>query len=195
MARIKDESLKIKILEAALDMTAEPDFLNFTTSKIAKAAGVSEGTLYNYFDNKEHLVQCLFEYSFNLYFKTLQEYIANESDIREKIRKILSYHIHYFSQSNKIFRLIFRANDVLANPFQIINEIVPLYKKFISEILDEHKSELNENVNSDFTASFILGSVQILVLQETVFPGKIDLNDAIKHLFGMLSKYLFKEEK
>ena len=43
MARKKDVGLREKILQASLEMTANPDFVNFTTAKIAKAAGVSEG--------------------------------------------------------------------------------------------------------------------------------------------------------
>ena len=91
MARKKDISLKEKILQASLEMTSDPDFVNFTTAKIAKAAGVSEGTLYNYFENKSHLFQCLFEYSFDKYFKELREYISGESDIRRIMKKILKF--------------------------------------------------------------------------------------------------------
>ena len=41
MARKKDVGLRERILQASLEMTADPDFVNFTTAKIAKAAGVS----------------------------------------------------------------------------------------------------------------------------------------------------------
>jgi AcrR family transcriptional regulator len=195
LARKKDIGLREKILQASLEMTVDPDFVNFTTAKIAKAAGVSEGTLYNYFENKGHLFQSLFEYSFDQYFAQLKEYIANENNIREKLKRILKYHISYFAETNKVFRLIFLAGENATSPFKVITKILPAYKDFISETLGNHKDELNRNINSDFTASFILGSVQILVLQEIVYPGKIDLDKAIEHLYKMLSQYLFKVQK
>jgi AcrR family transcriptional regulator len=195
LARKKDIGLREKILQASLEMTVDPDFVNFTTAKIAKAAGVSEGTLYNYFENKDHLFQSLFEYSFDQYFAQLKEYIANENNIREKLKRILKYHISYFAETNKVFRLIFLAGENATSPFKVITKILPAYKDFISETLGNHKDELNRNINSDFTASFILGSVQILVLQEIVYPGKIDLDKAIEHLYKMLSQYLFKVQK
>lgn len=195
VARKKDVGLREKILQASLEMTANPDFVNFTTAKIAKAAGVSEGTLYNYFENKGHLFQNLFEYSFDQYFDELREYISNENDIREKLKRILKYHISYFAETNKVFRLIFLAGDNATSPFKVITKILPAYKDFISETLDKHKNELNKNINPDYIASFILGSVQILVLQEIVYPKKMDLDNAIEHLYRMLSQYLFKVEK
>jgi AcrR family transcriptional regulator len=195
LARKKDTGLREKILQASLEMTVDPDFVNFTTSKIAKAAGVSEGTLYNYFENKGHLFQSLFEYSFDQYFEELKEYISTENDIREKLKRILKYHISYFAETNKVFRLIFLAGDNATSPFKVITKIMPLYTEFISEMLNNHKDELNKNINTDFTASFILGSVQVLVLSEIVYPGKMDLNKAIEHLYRMLSQYLFKVKK
>ena len=41
------------ILEAAARLFAEKGFHRTTTRDIAEAADVSEGTLYNYFENKE----------------------------------------------------------------------------------------------------------------------------------------------
>src|SRR4030066_27226 len=45
-----------KILEAASSLFAEKGFHRTTTKEIAEAADVAEGTLYNYFDNKNDLL-------------------------------------------------------------------------------------------------------------------------------------------
>jgi AcrR family transcriptional regulator len=45
-----------KILEAASSLFAEKGFHRTTTKEIAEAADVAEGTLYNYFDNKNELL-------------------------------------------------------------------------------------------------------------------------------------------
>jgi len=44
-----------QILAAALDVFTSKGFAAATTSEIARTAGVAEGTLYNYFDNKRAL--------------------------------------------------------------------------------------------------------------------------------------------
>lgn len=47
---------RAQILEAAASLFAEKGFHRTTTRDIAEAADVSEGTLYNYFDNKEDML-------------------------------------------------------------------------------------------------------------------------------------------
>lgn len=187
--------MREKILASSLDLMSDPDIVNFTTAKIAKAAGVSEGTLYNYFENKGHLFHSLFEYSFNLYFEQLKEYISDENDVRYVLKKLLFFHIEYFSETNKIFRLIFLTGDTTTSPFKLITKFMPAYRDFICETLNKYKNDLDKNVNTEFVASFILGSVQILVFQQLVFPSRIDKDKAIEHLYRMLSLYLFKSEK
>ena len=50
---------KEKILDAALHVFAENGFHNSSISKVSKAAGVSKGLMYNYFESKEELLQTL----------------------------------------------------------------------------------------------------------------------------------------
>jgi len=50
------EARRNQILDAAARMFAEKGFHRTTTKEIAQAAGVSEGTIYNYFANKGDLV-------------------------------------------------------------------------------------------------------------------------------------------
>jgi len=55
------EARRSQILMGAAQVFAEKGFYKATTREIAKAAGVSEGTIYNYFDNKRELLFALIE--------------------------------------------------------------------------------------------------------------------------------------
>lgn len=55
------EARRTQILQGAVQVFAEKGFHKATTKEIAKAAGVSEGTIYNYFDNKRELLFALIE--------------------------------------------------------------------------------------------------------------------------------------
>lgn len=50
------EARRNQILDAAAQVIAEKGFHRATTKEIAGTAGISEGTIYNYFDNKESLL-------------------------------------------------------------------------------------------------------------------------------------------
>ena len=59
MARPRSEDKRNAILSAAIETLAELGE-RASTSKIAKVAGVAEGTLFTYFSNKEELLNQLY---------------------------------------------------------------------------------------------------------------------------------------
>jgi AcrR family transcriptional regulator len=59
MARPKSEDKRNAILAAAAEVVAEQG-LGAPTARIAKLAGVAEGTLFTYFDNKDELLNQLY---------------------------------------------------------------------------------------------------------------------------------------
>jgi AcrR family transcriptional regulator len=54
------EKTRRAILAAALKLFAEKGFYRTTTKEVAKAAGIAEGTLFNYFETKEDLALYFF---------------------------------------------------------------------------------------------------------------------------------------
>lgn len=55
------EARRTQILLGAAQVFAEKGYYKATTREIAKSAGVSEGTIYNYFENKRELLFALIE--------------------------------------------------------------------------------------------------------------------------------------
>ena len=51
-----------QILDAALALCAEDGLQGAATARIAKAAGVANGTLFHHFPSKKVLIQCLYFY-------------------------------------------------------------------------------------------------------------------------------------
>ena len=60
MARLKDPQRQALILDTALDLFAKRGFHAVSVKDIAAAANISLGSLYTYFESKEHLVNVLF---------------------------------------------------------------------------------------------------------------------------------------
>lgn len=50
-----------RILQATLELIAENGFHGSPTANIAKMAGVAEGTIYRYFENKDLLIQAVYK--------------------------------------------------------------------------------------------------------------------------------------
>ena len=51
---------RTQLLEAAIDLFAQEGFWNTPTARIAKHAGVATGTLFNYFESKDALIDAVF---------------------------------------------------------------------------------------------------------------------------------------
>jgi AcrR family transcriptional regulator len=77
-----------KILEAALALFAKEGYHATYTSKVAKAAGVSEGLIFRHFGNKEGLLQAILEEG-ERRVKALFVNIVMETEPKEVIRKTI----------------------------------------------------------------------------------------------------------
>ncbi len=57
--RMRDEKKEERVRQKALELIVKEGFDGFSMNKLAKAAGVSPGTLYIYYKDKEDLILCL----------------------------------------------------------------------------------------------------------------------------------------
>jgi len=78
-----------KILQAALQLFAQEGYHATSTSKVAKAAHVSEGLIFRHFKNKEGLMQAILNEGENR-FRSLFADIVLETDPKEVIRKTIT---------------------------------------------------------------------------------------------------------
>ncbi|MEM6698215.1 MAG: helix-turn-helix domain-containing protein [Bacteroidota bacterium] len=146
-------SKKNKILAAALKLFANEGYNATSTSKIAKAAGVSEGLIFRHFSNKKRLLNALNEIA-EQRIAELFTPILLETDAEEVIRKTI--HIPFREGIPKekydFWRLHYKLRwepeyydpqkkqaltDKLTTAFQVLNYDTPhLEAKFLTQTLD-----------------------------------------------------------
>lgn len=97
-----------RISEAAIAVFAEKGFHAARVSDIARRAGVADGTIYLYFDNKEHLLLSIFEEKMGLLISELNRAFEGLDDPLDKMR---AYARHHFRQ--------LREHPALAQVFQV----------------------------------------------------------------------------
>lgn len=86
MSQSKEELL----LHAALKLFNELGFHGTSTAKITKEAGVSTGTLYNYFESKEDLIKKLYIYIKTNMSKYIDINVIQKVDVNNSIESIWS---------------------------------------------------------------------------------------------------------
>jgi TetR/AcrR family transcriptional regulator, fatty acid metabolism regulator protein len=81
------------ILDAGLKVFAEHGYHAATTAKIAKEAGVAEGTIYRYFKNKEEVLAVLLKEQLNYLVNIIRDKITDEDSAEVLLWKICKYHL------------------------------------------------------------------------------------------------------
>ncbi|MFQ5859414.1 MAG: TetR/AcrR family transcriptional regulator [Anaerolineae bacterium] len=109
--RIREER-QAQILTAALELFAEKGLHDTKVSEIAARAGVSQGTVYWYFDSKEALFEAAFMSQFDAFVEPLYEIVADEArSTADKLMDIAEASIDLFADNTE---LIFVMLQVMA---------------------------------------------------------------------------------
>lgn len=132
----KNKPKYMQIIDAAVIAIAENGYHQAQVSKIAKQAGVADGTIYLYFKNKEDILISLFQEKMGNFVEKIEEKIAGKQLAAEKLLMMIETHFKILSedqhlaivtqlelrQSNKELRL--RINNVLKGYLKVIDQIL-----------------------------------------------------------------------
>lgn len=100
------EARKKDILEAALHLFAEKDFHEVTVDEIAERVGLSKGTLYLYFENKENLFFSIIQEKTSVLFSRLQSAIQSEAPYLKRLENVIQSYLSFFEEHRHYFKII-----------------------------------------------------------------------------------------
>lgn len=80
----------MQIIDAAVEVIAENGYHQSQVSKIAKQAGVADGTIYLYFKNKEDILISLFKEKMGQFIERMEEDIKEKATAKEKLALVNS---------------------------------------------------------------------------------------------------------
>ena len=126
----------MQIVDAAVIAIAENGYHQAQVSKIAKQAGVADGTIYLYFKNKEDILISVFQEKMGIFVDNLQAIIKSGDSASDKLCKMIDNHLHVLSsnrhlatvtqlelrQSNKEIRL--KINAILKEYLILLDQIL-----------------------------------------------------------------------
>jgi len=94
------EAKKQHILDQALTLFAKKGYENTSIQDICNASGVSVGSLYFYFPNKETIFEEIFDRIARSYFSCQEEAIQGETDLRQIIFKSMRAAVNWWTNGN-----------------------------------------------------------------------------------------------
>lgn len=159
---------KKRVLMTSLKLFANNGFHATTTAKIAKQAGVSEGTIYKYFSSKEdlltQLLRPILEDIKESFFNDLDQY----NDLQTLVEFIVTDRVQFIEANFDFIRVIFQ--EVLTGHLvtshslrEFFNGKTGVLKKVKS--IQAKFSEINQTLTAVQIARIFIGPILAYVLQ------------------------------
>ena len=106
MAKKTGEKSK-NILQAAKEIFSESGYHQTSVANIAKSAGIAEGTIYLYFENKEDILLTLLRETVqNEFLNQLEKRLSFFHDARFALYEVVRAHFEYFGKDEKLAKVI-----------------------------------------------------------------------------------------
>jgi TetR/AcrR family fatty acid metabolism transcriptional regulator len=122
------------ILEGALKVFAEHGFHRSQVSKIARAAGVADGTIYLYFKRKEDILINLFREKLGELIDKFISSTKEVTDVREALRRVC--YIHYSELEMNADLAYVTQIELRQSDLELRKEIGEAFKPYIKLIED-----------------------------------------------------------
>ena len=97
---------KTQLIEASIDLFAQEGFWNTPTSRIAKHAGVATGTLFNYFESKDVLIDEVYLQLKQEWFDHIIEGFPQNGDIKESLEHVWFRYIDWSVRNPVRYQLL-----------------------------------------------------------------------------------------
>jgi len=185
----RDKPKYKQIIDAAVIAIAESGYHQAQVSKIAKQAGVADGTIYLYFKNKEDILISLFEEKMSVFVDNLKLIIKDENSASEKLGQMIENHFQVLAndrhlatvtqlelrQSNKEIRLK-------------INAILKEYLKMIDQIIIEGmvSGEFKPSMDVRIARQMVFGTIDEISTTWVMNENRYDLMDLAPKVKEML---------
>ena len=100
------EQKRQRILRAAIDVFASKGYFSARMTDVAEAAEVADGTLYLYFEGKEHLLMSIFDSVLGRFIERLDEEIERMDEPTEKLSIMIRLHLETLGRDHALAHVL-----------------------------------------------------------------------------------------
>ena len=163
------EARRELIIKAAQTLFAESDFRKVTVREIAKATGVSPGTIYRYYTNMDELFLDIFL----LHASEMSDLIAKEVQQNQScsVRRYCEIHVRYLNENMTFYQMMsyFMLGGVL--PSENSEKIDPIMRALLDHL--EHvlrEASITDNVR--YNAHALFSALNGTMISYARYPGR-----------------------
>jgi len=178
-----------QIIEAAVQVIAENGYHSSQVSKIAKQAGVADGTIYLYFKNKEDILVSVFEEKMGDFIQQTSKEIQKYETANEQLRTLIEMHFRQLAENSHlavVTQLELRQSN-LELRFQI-NQVLTPYLQLIDGVIQKgiEENTFKDDLHIPLVRQMIFGTIDEIVTTWVVKDHKYDLVELAESVHYML---------
>lgn len=154
------------ILEGAERVFADVGYHRAQVSRIAREAGVADGTVYLYFENKEDILVSLFGKRMGNFIEKLKRELEQVVGAKDKIYKVIRFHFNWLGrrrQEAMVTQIELRQSNQFVR--EGISRIMQDYFRLLERIVEEgqQNGEISREVDPRAARKMIFGTIDEVV--------------------------------
>ncbi|MDD3119755.1 MAG: TetR/AcrR family transcriptional regulator [Victivallales bacterium] len=114
MKDLLTEEMRKRILTAGEKILLRDGLDEFTMEKLAHEAGTAAGTIYNYFDNKETIIDAIMENSFQRLLQTTAGIAAKPQPAESMLRELAEFMLEDFKRVRRLHEAIMQRHPPIS---------------------------------------------------------------------------------
>ena len=196
MIREKTDIRQNQIKKAVLEIIADEGLHNFSTRKLAKKLGLSEGTIFRHFPTKKDIIKGIMEDVSNDLVGSLRNIVLEALPAEEKLFKYLCRNVKYLKENMGITILLFSEAAHLGDKKlkDKLNQILTEQKQLIVKIVKDGVSEgiWDKTIKAEDIAIIYMGIPITFNIELVLNKNGLNLDNFCKRMYTIMLKSLKK---
>lgn len=187
----KDKPKYKQIVDAAVIVIAENGYHQAQVSKIAKQAGVADGTIYLYFKNKEDILISVFQEKMSLFVDYLESVLKEDRPASEKLGLMIENHFTILAKDK--YLSIVTQLELRQSSHQLrmkINNVLKGYLILLDDILRDgiENGEFDKEMDIRLARQMVFGTMDETITTWVMNDHKYDLVSLAPRVHLLLMK-------
>ncbi|MDI3256375.1 MAG: TetR/AcrR family transcriptional regulator [Kyrpidia sp.] len=194
----KDRAKYVAILQAAVKVMAESGYYNAQVSRIAREAGVADGTVYLYFKNKEDILISILRETIGEIIERIESALAGVEDPSEMLHRLVLLYFRGLAGTTDL-AMVTQVHLRQTNPDvrRRIGEIMRPYYRIIDRIIDRgiEQGMFRPTIDRRIARRMIFGTMDETVTAWVLTGAKYDLVSLAEPVVDLLLGGLARREQ
>ena len=159
-------------VEAVINLAAEQNPSDITTTAIAQRMGLTQGALYRHFPTKDAILEAVMTWVAERLLSRVDRAAQNVTSPLAALEAVFMAHIDFVSEHPGVPRMLFgelqRPGETL--PKRMVQTLIQRYGERLRHLLERGKAigELNASLDIEAASVSFIGSIQGLVMQSLI---------------------------